>query len=108
MLTVEACVERCIETGGDETECAERCEERIGQSDDLRMCFAECIEAGNTEDECLNECGTLPAVQDPSSCVDQCIDDGGASEECRQRCGHTVDDIPLTHHHHRCIGRRNC
>lgn len=91
------CVDTCLENGGDERSCRERCFAPDDPTTDFRACYGECLESGGDESECRERCAD--AGENDRSCSDSandayesCIEGGEGEIVCRERAGAAYEE----------------
>ncbi len=92
-----SCVDTCLESGGDESTCRERCFAPNDSTTGLRACYMECMDNGGEEIGCRQQCAD--AGQNDKACRDSandtyegCIENGDDEITCRERAGEVYEE----------------
>lgn len=84
-IDAESCYTHCLESGGDEVGCRERCYDGEG-GDEVGQCIRDCQEEGFGEEECRERCYDGEGGDEVGQCIRDCQEEGFDEEECRERC----------------------
>jgi hypothetical protein len=101
-LTLEECIEQCIEKGESLEVCEPTCEEYVGAGGGgmaSDTCYEDCIDKGASPDECLEACGDDDESDDGDegnegnegddeyeACYESCMDAGKGADACEEYC----------------------
>ncbi len=103
----QACVDLCVQQGGDQGECRRMCCDEVPdvpghlKSFDCQACVDLCVQQGGDQGDCRRVCCDEPPgarsvihFNDCQACVDLCVQQGGEQGDCRRMC---CDEPPGIH-----------